>query len=112
MNNESTLFLITYEGERHEDHIPSCIWPLSKIKSYVKDETYQELLSAKSWATGVEWFSADDVLPEYRQLLEDIRTGKNTDEDEYNSFLGDGITVTNLHPIVLDENNCCHFKFT
>jgi hypothetical protein len=112
MNNENTLFLVTYEGERHEDHIPSCIWPLSKIKSYVRDETYQKLLSAEDWVMRVEWFSVDDVLPEYRQLLEDIKIGKNTDEDDYESFLGGGITATNLHPIVLNENNCCRFKFT
>jgi hypothetical protein len=112
MNNENTLFLVTYEGERHEDHIPSCIWPLGKIKSYVRDETYQKLLSAEGWVMRVEWFSVDGVFPEYRQLLEDIKTGKNTDEDDYEIFLGGGITVTNFHPIVLNENNCCSFKIT
>lgn len=63
MNNEDTLFLITYEGERHEDHIPNCIWTLKKIKQYVTKEVYEELQNTNGWLTRVNWFDESQVHP-------------------------------------------------
>lgn len=113
MNNENTLFLITAEGERHEDHIPEYIWPLGKIKNYVTAEVYEQLCSATDWVTDVNWFCMDDVMEEDRQELEDIRSGKNTDQDAFDNCVGEVIRwPMKLHPIILDENNCLSFSQT
>ena len=113
MNNENTLFLITAEGERHEDHIPEYIWPLSKIKNYVTAEVYEQLCSATDWVTDVNLFYMDDVSEEYRQKLEDIRSGKSTDEYDFEDCRVAGlIGWMKLHPIILDESNCLSFSQT
>lgn len=113
MNNDNTLFFVSYEGERHEDHLPWQICPLSKIKNYVDNDTYQKLLVTKHWVCRENWFDTDRMtLLEHKRTLEDIRTGKNTNENDYNDFLGDGIFVVNFHPVVLDQNNCAYFPIS
>jgi hypothetical protein len=112
MNNENTLFLITYEGERYEDHIPICIKPLETIKNYVTDETFQKLTETKGWVRREEWYDGSKIEPEEdRKTLEDIRTGRNEDENDYSIFF-DYITVVNFHPILLDNENSMSFKQT
>lgn len=112
VNGLDTLFLVTSEGDRHEDHIPEFIWPLNKIKKYITNESYKDLLMAKNeWVTGVNWFDRQNVKPQYKKQLEDIRTGKNTNEKDFDNFLGDGIYVMNFYPIVL-KNGCMKFNYS
>lgn len=111
-NTPDTLFLITAEGDRHEDHIPQSIWPLRKIKNHVTDEDYIRLVTATEWVTGINWFDPSCCKEEYRSTLEDIRTGKNKSEEDFNDFMGQIIFAMNLCPIHLDENNCCEFNQT
>lgn len=110
MNDEKTLFLITLEGERHEDHIPKYVWPLNKIKNYVTPEVYDQLLLATDWVTDINWFDIDQVEEEYHQEFEDIRI-KNID-DKFDNYLGTAIICVKLHPIILDENSCLEFETT
>lgn len=111
MNNDDVLFLVTVEGERHEDHIPQHIWALGKIKNYVTAEVYEQLRLVTDWVTDVNWYNIDDVKGEYRQELEDIRSGKNT--TNFDDYVGEVIIgPTKLHPILLDANNCLNFSQT
>lgn len=114
MNSENTLFLITIEGERHEDHIPQYIWPLSKIKNYVTPEVYMQLCLATDWVTDVNWFDIEQVEKEYHQEFENIRLNNEQIEDSlFDSYLGGAIIwPMKFHPIILDENNCMKFENT
>jgi hypothetical protein len=128
MNNENTLFLVTYSGDKHEDHSPKEVCTLGRIKNHVSRSTYEELLNAKDWVLDKHWI--DYLLPEelkkfdcswekyqenlkeIKPILDKIKNDQDWTDEEVESLWGDILLVANFHPILMDSNNRCEFDFT
>ena len=116
-NTDDTLFLITYCGERHEDHIPEQVCSLGFIKQFVSKKTYQELLGATGWVMEKNWIDDSDVSKGYLEgsspikaweskvVFERFRNNEETEDDW--EMWQDVILNKNFFPIRLNDNKCC-----
>jgi hypothetical protein len=118
---DKTLFLVTCGGDKHEDHIPQYIMPLSKIKYRISIFSYEKLLQSllsnnPTWVTEIEFVQDENRFftyhPVINALIDKYFVAEKLTDDEYQELVqSEALFPRQFFPLKFDGENVCKIDY-